>query len=206
MTSGWLVLGLPAASAGVASLEADAVMVGQFLVARPMVVGPLVGAAAGDLAAGLGLGALVELFCLEDLPVGSIVPLNGAVAAGTAVLLVAGPAGLPPAAALPAGLLFGAAHGWLECRVRSWRAALTARAARELSTEGRVDWRGLWRSSLGAHWLSTAAFIYAALALGGPALSWAWRAAPLFARAGFERAWPLATWLSLGVLVTRLWR
>ena len=77
MMSGWLALGLPVASAGVATLEADAVLVGQFLLSRPMVVGPLVGAASGDLAAGLGLGALVELICLEELPVGSVVPPNG---------------------------------------------------------------------------------------------------------------------------------
>ncbi|MDE2291208.1 MAG: PTS sugar transporter subunit IIC, partial [Elusimicrobia bacterium] len=79
--TGWLLAGLPLFSAGVAVIETDAVLVGQWLISRPVVVGPLVGWLLGDLAAGLVLGALVEAFCLEELPVGSVVPPNGAVAA-----------------------------------------------------------------------------------------------------------------------------
>lgn len=206
MSLGWHAVGLPIFSAGVAVLEADAVLVGQWLFSRPVVVGPLVGWATGDLEAGVGLGALIELFCLEELPVGSVVPPSGAVAAGCAVLLVAGPARVSPAVALPAALALGAAHGWVESRVRSWRAGLTAAAVAELSVAGRVQWGSLWGRSLGVQWAITAAFVYFAVALAGAGLGWLWAALPGVARAGFERAWGLAPFLALGSLAQRLWR
>ena len=206
LSLGWHAVGLPLFSAGVAVLEFDAVLVGQWLLSRPLVVGPLVGWAAGDLEAGIGLGALVELFCLEELPVGSVVPPNGAVASGCAVLLVAGPARIAPALALPAALALGMAHGWLESRVRSWRAGLTASAAADLAASGRVAWGRLWARSLGAHWAVTAAFVYVSVALAGAGLGWLWGALPGVGRAGLERAWGMAPFLALGSLAQRLWR
>lgn len=204
--SAWLAAGLPALSAGVAVLEADAALVGQWLLSRPLVVGPLVGWAAGEPALGAALGALVEVFCLEELPVGSVVPPNGTVAVGTAVLLSAGPSGVPPGLALPVGLALGAAHGRLEVRLRSWRAALTARALESVVTEGTVPWRALWSRSLGAHVAATALFVYAAVALGGPVLDRALTLLPEGASAGLERVWRAAPFLAAGSLLQRLWR
>lgn len=202
----WLAAGLPALSAGVAVLETDAVLVGQWLFSRPLVVGPLVGWAAGEPVLGAALGALVEVFCLEELPVGSVVPPNGAVAAGTAVLLAAGPSGIPPGLALPVGLALGAAHGRLEARVRSWRAALTARALESVVTEGVVAWRPLWLRSIGVHAAATALFVYAAVALGGPVLDRLLVALPLGASDGLERVWRAAPFLAAGSLLQRLSR
>lgn len=204
--TGWFVLGLPALSAGVAVLEADAVLVGQWLVSRPLVVGPLVGWAAGDPVLGAALGALVELFCLEELPVGSIVPPNGAVAAGTAVLLSAGPSGIPPALSLPIGLLLGSAHGRIEARVRSWRAALTARALEAVVTDNAVPWRRLWTLSVGVHLAATAAFVYVSVAIGGAVLDRALVLLPQGAADGLDRVWRVAPYLALGSLLQRLWR
>ncbi|MBI3300147.1 MAG: PTS sugar transporter subunit IIC [Elusimicrobia bacterium] len=202
----WHLVGLPVFSAGIAALELDGVLIGQWLLSRPLVVGPLTGWLLGDLAAGAALGALIELFCLEELPVGSIVPPNGAVAAACAVLLAAGPALVSPAAALPAGLALGAAHGWLESRVRSWRAVLTAEAAAELAGTGAVSWGPLWRRSVGMHWVVTAGFVYLSTALAGVGLGSLWAALPDAVRAGFERVWGLAPLLALGSLAQRLWR
>lgn len=204
--SAWLTLGLPALSAGVAVLEADTVLVGQWLVSRPLVVGPLVGALAGDAALGAALGALIEVFCLEELPVGSVLPPNGAVAAATAVLLSAGPSGIPPALALPAGLALGAAHARVEARVRSWRAALTAAALEAVVTSGAVPWKRLWARSVGVHLAATAAFVYAAVAGGGAVLDAALVWLPPAALDGFDRVWRVAPFLALGSLLQRLWR
>jgi len=204
--SPWLALGLPALSTGVAVLEADAALVGQWLVSRPLVVGPLVGWAAGDPGLGAAMGALIELFCLEELPVGSVVPPNGAVAAGCAVLLAAGPAGIPPAVALPVGLALGAAHGRLEARVRSWRAALTARALEAVVMENAVPWRRLWSQSIGVHVAVTAAFVYVAVAAGGELLDRALVFVPPAASEGLDRVWRVAPFLALGSLLQRLWR
>lgn len=204
--TGWLVLGLPALSVGVAVLEADAVLVGQWLVSRPLVVGPLVGWAVGEPALGAALGALVELFCLEELPVGSVVPPNGSVAAGTAVLLAAGPSGIPPALAFPIGLALGSAHGRVEARVRSWRAALTARALESVVTSGSVPWRRLWTLSVGVHLAVTAAFVYVCVGLGGPLVDRALLWLPQSAFDGLDRVWRVAPFLALGSLMQRLWR
>ncbi|TBR23176.1 hypothetical protein EPO15_06610 [bacterium] len=204
--SAWLSVGLPALSASVAVLEADTVLVGQWLVSRPLVVGPLVGWLAGDPVLGAGLGALVEVFCLEELPVGSVMPPNGAVAAATAVLLSAGPSGIPPALSLPVGLALGALHGRVEARVRSWRAALTARALEAVVTEGVVPWRRLWARSVGVHLAATALFVYAAVALLGPTLDRALTWLPGSVSPGLERVWQAAPFLALGSLLQRLSR
>ena len=206
MSVGWHLAGLPAFSAGVAVLELDTVLVGQWLLSRPLVVGPLLGWMTGDVEAGLAMGALTEVFCLEELPVGSVVPPNGAVAASTAVLLVAGPAHVSPALALPMALAAGSGHGWVENRVRSWRAALTARAAADIAVEGAVSWEPLWRRSIGLHWAATALFIYASVALGGALGSLLWGVFPTALRDGFERAWAAVPFLAAGSLLQRLWR
>lgn len=206
MNVGWHLAGLPAFSAGVAALELDTVLVGQWMLSRPLVVGPLLGWLAGDLEAGIAMGALTEVFCLEELPVGSVVPPNGAVAAAAAVLLVAGPSHVAPALALPLALAAGAGHGWVENRVRSWRAALTARAAADIAVEGTVAWPALWRRSLGVHWAATALFVYATAALGGSLGGMLWAVFPAALREGFERAWAAVPFLAAGSLLQRLWR
>lgn len=202
----WHLLLLPALSVWIALMETDAVLVGQWMVSRPLLVGPMVGIVCGDPAAGLVLGVLTEFVCLERLPVGSVVPINGAVAAGSAVLLAGGPEAVPLSAAFPAGLALGLGHSRLETVIRSWRAGLVAEAAQDLNEDGEVDWVLLLVKSVGGHVLVTGVLVYAGVALLGPGLEWCWGQAPGFCRQGLDTAFRMAPWLGLAALLRALFR
>ncbi|MFC1678844.1 PTS sugar transporter subunit IIC [Elusimicrobiota bacterium] len=206
MIFGWYALLLPALSLWIALIETDAVLIGQWMISRPLLVGPIIGAACGDFTMGLGVGVLTELFCLEGLPVGSVVPLNGTVAAGSAVLLMGGPDAVPVAAAFPAGLGLGLGHTLLECRIRGWRARLVMDAAESLEEEGEVDWLLLLGKSVGVHVAGTAVLIYAGAALLGPGLAWLWDGVPGFCRQGLETGFRIAPWIGLAALMQALFR
>lgn len=49
---------------------------GQFMISRPLVTAPLVGVMLGDAFTGLQAGALLELFWIDKLPIGTCVPPN----------------------------------------------------------------------------------------------------------------------------------
>jgi len=197
----WYLFSLPALSAGIALVETDSVLVGQWMLSRPLFVGPLTGLLCGDIQAGVVLGVLTELFSVEGLPVGASIPLNAAVAAGCAVLLSAGAWAVPMAAAFPAGLALGAGHQRLETRVRHWRSGLTLRAAQALGDGGPPGWRRLLLRSLGIHAAVTAAFVYATVSVLGPALSWSWDAVPAAARDAVSFAFEIGPWIGLAALV-----
>ena len=57
---------------GLLSLDVSAV--GQFMLSRPIVVGPLVGTVTGHVELGLTMGALIELLWIADVPVGAHLP------------------------------------------------------------------------------------------------------------------------------------
>src|SRR5512144_793268 len=91
------ILGI-ALAGGVIGLDRTAA--GQFMVSQPIVAGPLTGWLLGDTAAGVVVGAVLELIWLLDMPVGTFVPADatlGAVSA-TAIAALGSPAGAPPAA------------------------------------------------------------------------------------------------------------
>ena len=201
----WYLIKLPALSAWIAILEADSVHVGQWMLSRPILVGPIAGLLCGDWAAGLALGALIELLTLES-PVGAAMPLGACVAAACAAILAAGPHGLPPAAALPAGLLCGAGHRAIESRVRQWRAGLGRKALAALEADSAVEWEWSLLVGLGAHVLATAAWVYVAMALGGPAASILWSAGPEFLRAGLRVGYEASVFVGLGALAFALGR
>jgi mannose/fructose/N-acetylgalactosamine-specific phosphotransferase system component IIC len=73
----WLML---PALLGLLSLDVSAV--GQFMVSRPIVVGPLVGSFCGQPALGLEMGALIEIIWIGDLPVGAHLPIDIMMLAG----------------------------------------------------------------------------------------------------------------------------
>jgi PTS system mannose-specific IIC component/fructoselysine and glucoselysine-specific PTS system IIC component len=80
MMHDWFLLSLV-----LALLSLDISAVGQFMVARPIVVGPVIGMLTGHFELGLGMGALIELIWIGDVPVGAHLPLDLCVLSGVAV-------------------------------------------------------------------------------------------------------------------------
>ncbi|MFA5139565.1 MAG: PTS sugar transporter subunit IIC [Elusimicrobiota bacterium] len=197
----WNLFVLPALSAWVALLECDSVLVGQWMVSRPLVLGPSVGFLCGDIRMGLAVGTLCELFSFDRAPVGSAIPFNAPVAAGCAVLLCAGPDAVPIPLAFPAGLAAGYGHRRAEYALRFWRARLTRDAAESLEARGRVDWIRIHLLSVGVHALLTAAFVYAAAGVLGPGLSAGWDVLPDLARRGLQNALDAAPFIGLAALM-----
>lgn len=78
---------LAALVAGITSL--DSVHACQWLVARPIVIAPLIGAIMGDPAAGMLCGAWIELIWLGVLPIGNYTPPDAHLTAATAATAAA---------------------------------------------------------------------------------------------------------------------
>jgi mannose/fructose/N-acetylgalactosamine-specific phosphotransferase system component IIC len=93
----WLSLSLT-----LAFLNLDVLAVGQFMLSRPIVVGPLVGFLTGRPDLGLEMGALIELIWISDIPVGAHLPIDSTVLTGVAVALASELAqkSTPPEAAI----------------------------------------------------------------------------------------------------------
>ncbi len=90
MTLGWGVLAGLVAWGTLAGLDLASVL--QTLLSRPVVVGAGAGAIVGDLEAGLRVGALLELFALDVVPVGSSrYPDFGAATIGAVIVAAGGP-------------------------------------------------------------------------------------------------------------------
>jgi fructoselysine and glucoselysine-specific PTS system IIC component len=202
----WYFILLPSASAWIALLEADWVLVGQFMISRPIVVGPMIGLALGGWQAGLVFGVLFELLSLEEEPVGTTIPINGTVGAGSGVLLAAGPYLVPMAVAFPAAVGLGWLHKRIEMRLREQRASLTLEVAQQINSMGRPNWEKLTLKTIGLQVASSMALVYVAAALCGPLLSALWRVFPDFMRTGLVIAFEATVWISLAALLRQLAR
>jgi mannose/fructose/N-acetylgalactosamine-specific phosphotransferase system component IIC len=77
----------PLLSLLLAFLSLDILAVGQFMMSRPIVVGPLTGFLTGNPGLGLEMGALIELIWISDLPVGAHLPMDLTILTGVAVAL-----------------------------------------------------------------------------------------------------------------------
>lgn len=193
------------AAAAVSIVELDAVSVGQFMISRPLVVGPALGLALGRADTGLLVGSLVELFGLDELPVGGNLPLNGTVAAASCLLLALGPARLPLALALPAGLFLGWGHGRGESFLRQERAKL-CHAAEESLGSGRLPRFGaLSARSLASQACWSVLLFAGALGLLGPALGWFWARLPQTLKAGLDFGLLACPSLAAAGLLSALW-
>lgn len=196
MSVDWPAAGL--AAAAVAVLELDATAAGQFMVSRPIVLGPFLGAVLGDLSLGSRLGALCELFSVSERPLGAHLPPNATVAAAAAVLLALGPSQAHAELAFPAGL----AAGWLHARVEG--------ALRRGRGGFQVDKRlvrgedlGLGRLAaleMGKQAVMTFVVLTAAL-LAGPWLSLLWAGLAQTSAAGLRLGLDLAPWIGLAALL-----
>lgn len=199
---GWLA---PVAGAAlVAFLELDVVQVGQFMISRPLVLGPLLGLLFGAPRVGLALGLCCELLSLDDMPVGDRLPLNAAVAVAAALLLTRCPRPLPAAVALPVGLAAGWAHQRLETALRYRRQALCGTAERLIQDGGAPPWGRLLGRALAEQAAVTFAVLLVCVCVAGPVLSGLWFRAPHGILAGLDMGWKLAPWLGLGVALYAL--
>jgi len=201
----WYLGLFPAVCALLALLETDNVLLGNLMLSRPIIVGPLTGLICGEFVMGAAIGVLTELFTLGSLPVGSVLALNGTVAAGAGVLLMAGPFAVPAAAAFPVGLFLGWGHSRLEFRVRGWRAGLAAEAAGFLERREKIPWSSLLLKSVMLH-AAVTVLVLGAVGVLAPALAWLWPWTPRFAQAGLDTAFRWAPYAGLGVLLQILWR
>ena len=80
MIANWIPLSLL-----LALLSLDVSAVGQFMVSRPIVVGPLVGLVSGHPGLGLVMGALIELIWIGEVPVGAHLPMDLCMLSGISV-------------------------------------------------------------------------------------------------------------------------
>lgn len=179
-------------------LGLDSVQAGQFLLSRPAFVGPVLGWLNGCPLEGARLGILIELLYIDFIPVGGVVPPNGAAAAAAAVLAHA-VGGLAPSLAFFLGVLAGSAFSPLEYRLRAARSAWNPLIEAEVSA-GRVALR---------RWLARAMLLENAV-MAGYVLAWTGLAAALGLLPGISRLYPgtdfaysLMPWLGLSGLYFR---
>ena len=106
-------------------LGLDAVQAGQFLLSRPAFVGTMLGWLNGCPLEGARIGILLELLYIDFIPVGGVVPPNGAAAAAAGVLAHA--VGIAPSLAFFIGAAAGVAYSPVETRLREARSTWSRR-------------------------------------------------------------------------------
>lgn len=190
-------------AAFVAAAELDTASVGPFLLSRPIVLGPLLGALLHEPGRGAALGAAIELTSLRALPVGGALSWNAAVAAGTAALLACGPSRLPPEGAFFMGLLAGRLHQHAEARLRDARAAY-GRAAERDAAQGRSRLGAYLASSLAAQFVMSLLLVWAVLRAAQPL--WAGLSGWKVLAGALRTVFYAAPWACAGSTLTSLWR
>jgi len=173
-----MILKLLAVSIAGAILCLDRIVV-QAMVSRPIVAAPLIGLILGDPYTGLIVGAFIELFWIDRLPIGIYIPPNDTIAAilvtaasiESAQLLGYRSQGLMVLAILitvPFGLLAQSSERW----IGKQNERLVEEALRDAS---RGDVRSISRRHLTAilkHFILSVAFIMVAMFLVIHAMTW----------------------------------
>jgi len=122
----------------------------QIMVARPFVAGTVAGALLGDVAAGATVGAVLELYALDVLPVGAArYPDYGPAAVAAAATAANAPLSMALGPAIGLGLLVGwigelAMHQLRRANARRVHRATARLEAGDAAALGRVHWFGLW--------------------------------------------------------------
>jgi mannose/fructose/N-acetylgalactosamine-specific phosphotransferase system component IIC len=193
------------AGAGAALLSLDRTLIGQWMLSRPVVLGPVLGWILGDTVTGWWIGLMFELFSFDAEPVGGKIPLNGSLGVSAALLAALGPWRAPIGAAFPLGLALGAAHRFAEERLRRRRGAWTPVFASALREGRGVPWKRAIASSLAEDFAATAALLALAAALA-PALVLLWARLPVVATRAMEDAVAFVPLIGIAVLIKRLAR
>jgi mannose/fructose/N-acetylgalactosamine-specific phosphotransferase system component IIC len=145
----------------------DLVSVPQAMISRPVVVGVVAGAFAGDIQAGLRIGVLFELFALDVLPVGAVrYPDYGPATIGAVALGAGTPWELGLGISTAFGLVLAVLGGWTLQVVRRWNARAIQRraaalAAGESSAIRRLQYGGIGRDALRGFILTLAGLVLA---------------------------------------------
>ena len=201
----------------------DLVSLPQGLLSRPLVAGGVAGWIAGDPEAGIRVGAVLELFALDVLPVGAVCYPDFGPATVGAVAFAAGSswqAALGPAVTL--GLAVAAAGGWAlqwvrHANARSIQARVAALAAGDPATIVALQYAGLARDAIRSAGLTAlglgAAYFGGRLDLAGrsgsPTLAAVAAAVGLAAVIGGAwrtgRSQGRLRWLGIGVLAGVVW-
>ncbi|HEU5171737.1 MAG TPA: PTS sugar transporter subunit IIC [Gemmatimonadales bacterium] len=132
----------------------DLVSVAQTMIARPLVAGGVAGLLLGDVGAGLRVGALLELFALDVLPVGAArYPDHGPGTVAATVLAAGAPWELTLGLAGTLALVLALLGGWsLQLLRRGNARAIQQRAAALAAGESRairrLQYGGLARDAL----------------------------------------------------------
>lgn len=122
----------------------------QVMVARPFVAGTVAGALLGDVAAGATVGAVLELYALDVLPVGATrYPDYGAAAVAAAATAANAPLAVALGPAVGLGLVVGwigevAMHQLRRANARRVHRATAELDAGQAAALRRVHWFGLW--------------------------------------------------------------
>jgi mannose/fructose/N-acetylgalactosamine-specific phosphotransferase system component IIC len=112
----------------------DLVSVPQAMISRPLVAGAIAGWIAGDVQAGLRVGALFELFALDVLPVGAVrYPDYGPATVAATVLAAGAPWEVELGISAALGLVLAVLGGWSLLVVRRWNARAIQRKAAALA-------------------------------------------------------------------------
>ncbi len=132
----------------------DLVSVAQSMIARPLVAGAVTGLLVGDPSAGLRVGALLELFALDVLPIGAArYPDYGPATVAATVVAAGSPWELSLGLAGTVGLLVSVVGGWSLQQLRRWNADAVQRhsaalAAGESAAIRRLQYGGIVRDAI----------------------------------------------------------
>ncbi len=177
---------------------------GAFMLSRPLVIGPVMGLAFGQIEIGAAIGVLMELLSLESVPLGASLAPNATVAVSTALLLSLGAKPVPISFSLPLGL----AAGWLfrsvETRIGSNRARLAREADKCLESGREPAYGQLVLAGLTAQALVTAACLLLVVLALRPALFWAWPYTPVLVQKGLTFAFAVLPILALATMINSL--
>lgn len=169
-------------------LALDATSVGQFMVSRPLVAGAIAGWALGDVALGVTVGALLELYLLVSFPTGGSRFPEGPTAT---VVAVAAATTADVAGALPlavaVGLVWGQVGGFSVTALRLANSRLVPEPGEPVP--GPAQLAALHLAAVGLDFLRGAVVTLVGAVIGRWAVS------------GLAPAWPLGREASLGLLL-----
>ena len=185
----------------IALVELDSNCFGQFMVSRPIVLGPLLGFVLGDIPSDVWMGVALEMLTLDTLPVGGHLALNPAVAIGAALLFVSEPYSVMSEAAFPAGLCIGSLHRRLEAPLRQFRCRYSHEADEQVR-RGRAPALGrMVLSSMVLQAAMTLVILLVAVIALKPFFTDILRVLPPFLLEGLDLGMLVVPWLGIAVLI-----